>query len=510
MDRAASDATTSHMAPSGVAAPDLPCDRTKPFVFVSYAHADRELVFPELQRIFDHGWQVYYDDDIELGDDWNDALAEAVANCACFIVMLTTNALASAHVNHELRFAAIQGRRLLSIEIEDVDKPITLQWLLESQQQLLKWQVNDDTYEHRLSRFLDELPKEENEENDLDEEQDTLTVDPISGPFKKIASALAHAKPGDRVVVKPGVYKESLLIDKRIELVGEGSRSSIILMTKRSHVIAFRADGGRIANLTIEQHGAPKHYSSAVSIERGSPSLEECTLTSESGPCVAIGEDASPSLRGNTIRNGHSLGITVDGSSNATIEANEIAFNWAGIEVRNHGRAQVRGNQIYGDRGVKHNKRGAGILVHEQSNGTFEMNEICNYQSGFEVKGGSAPIVRRNEIHDNRVGIDLRDGGNGTYKGNRIYNHRASGIRVGGSSTGVFEGNQVRDSDEHGIEIADGGAGTFSSNIVRGNQKFGVHIGRGQGTFVSTELHGNKKGPSWIERQSVSRVKGLE
>src|SRR5690242_6921914 len=38
----------------------------------------------------------------------------------------------------------------------------------------------------------------------------TLTVDPVAGEYRTISSAAEKAKPGDAVIIKPGVYRESV------------------------------------------------------------------------------------------------------------------------------------------------------------------------------------------------------------------------------------------------------------------------------------------------------------
>ena len=44
-------------------------DEEKPFIFISYAHADRELDFPIINNIYQKGWYVRYDEGLENGDN---------------------------------------------------------------------------------------------------------------------------------------------------------------------------------------------------------------------------------------------------------------------------------------------------------------------------------------------------------------------------------------------------------------------------------------------------------
>ena len=49
-----------------------------------------------------------------------------------------------------------------------------------------------------------------------------LVVDAVAGPWRTIASALEDAFDGERVVVRAGTYREHLVIDRDVELIGEG------------------------------------------------------------------------------------------------------------------------------------------------------------------------------------------------------------------------------------------------------------------------------------------------
>jgi len=476
-------------------------------VFVSYAHADADLVAPVMQRIADLGWQVFYDADIQLGQDWNQSLAEAVAACTGFIVMMTSNAIASSHVNHELNFASNKGKSILAVYLEPTQLSVTLSWLLDQNQQLFKWQMNEETYARYLKGFLDNLDVRRTEPLPPGP---TLVVDPTGQEgYKRITLALEAAEPNSRILVKPGVYREQLEITKPVELVGEdGARRNTVIQVKRGHVVTFRAATGRVANLTLRQTGSPrKGRWAGIAIEAGAPVVEECVITSSSGPGVVVSGLAAPQVRSNTIQDGRA-GIVVAGGQGTRIEANEIIHNWSGMELHSNAQATIQGNQIHGDRGLKLKRRGPGIVVHELSNVTIDNNEINNYRVGIEVRGGGHTLARKNEIRDNGIGIEMRDGGAGTFMANRVFNHRAAGIRVGASSTGTFEGNQVHDGDGNGIDVS-GGSGTFKGNSVHDNQQFGVRVAQGRGTFIATELKYNRKGPWSVAKDCAPGVVGL-
>ena len=118
-------------------------------------------------------------------------------------------------------------------------------------------------------------------------EPPTHVVDPFHrGDFTTISEAIKTASPGDRILVRPGLYTESLVIDKPLEILGDGPAADIQVHARDAHVVVFRANISRIANLTLRQTGGEGTWY-GVDIGQGRLELEGCDITSHSGPCVA-------------------------------------------------------------------------------------------------------------------------------------------------------------------------------------------------------------------------------
>lgn len=77
-----------------IIAPFVP-DEELPYIFISYAHADRDRVFPIIKRIYENGWRVWYDEGLELGNDYYGSLKKHIHDCAVFLLFASENALNS-------------------------------------------------------------------------------------------------------------------------------------------------------------------------------------------------------------------------------------------------------------------------------------------------------------------------------------------------------------------------------------------------------------------------------
>ena len=235
------------------------------------------------------------------------------------------------------------------------------------------------------------------------------------GDFATISEAIAAAKDGDVIRVRPGLYEESLQITKVLEIIGDGDRNEIEVHAEGAHTIVFAARHGYIRGLTLRQNGSEGNWS-GVDITGGRLTLEECDISSQSSVCIAIGNGAKPIVRNNHIHNGKNAGIVVYNHGAGLIEGNDIVANaGAGIAIKTGGNPTVRNNRI-------HDGKGSGIFVQENGAGLIEGNDIAaNAPAGIEIKTGGNPTVRTNRIQNNTFqAIWIHGGGRGTFSGNDL------------------------------------------------------------------------------------------
>jgi parallel beta-helix repeat protein len=82
----------------------------------------------------------------------------------------------------------------------------------------------------------------------------TWTVGGSGADFPLVAPAIAAAADGDTILVRRGVYRENLTIDRRIALIGEGD--AVLYGTGVGSIVKVQADGCEIRGLRIEGSGA--------------------------------------------------------------------------------------------------------------------------------------------------------------------------------------------------------------------------------------------------------------
>ena len=41
-----------------------------PYIFVSYAHKDKDIVYPVIEELQNRGYRIWYDEGIEASEEW--------------------------------------------------------------------------------------------------------------------------------------------------------------------------------------------------------------------------------------------------------------------------------------------------------------------------------------------------------------------------------------------------------------------------------------------------------
>ena len=99
----------------------IPYKGRKPYIFISYAHADSERVWPILNRLAADGFRFWYDEGIDPGTEWADDIQHYLARCTYFFAFLSRSYLASDNCKDELHQAReSQVKNRLLIYLDDV------------------------------------------------------------------------------------------------------------------------------------------------------------------------------------------------------------------------------------------------------------------------------------------------------------------------------------------------------------------------------------------------------
>jgi hypothetical protein len=266
-------------------------------------------------------------------------------------------------------------------------------------------------------------------------EPPTHVVDAMGrGDFRTIKEALTAAQPGDRVIVRPGLYRESLTISTPIEILGEGPRAEIVLQSSSSDPVVFTASMGRIANMTLRKATNEGEYF-GVDVVAGRLELDDCDVSSDCLAGVAVRGDADARIRRCHVHDTPQGGVYFYGSATGVVEDCEIYRTaFAGVEVSEETRCTVRAN-----------------VIHDCA------------QSGVYVRDTGQAVIEGNEMRDLASGVDVQDSARAEIRGNRI-SRLNRGVLFAAGTGGVLSDNQISEVGRLPISIADGATVQLGSN----------------------------------------------
>ncbi len=223
---------------------------------------------------------------------------------------------------------------------------------------------------------------------DMKPDPPTVVVDAWHrGDYATITQAIKAVKPGTRILVRPGLYRESIVIDKTVEILGDGNKDDIVIEAFDKDTVYFQADNGKVANLTLRQHSRTWN---CVNIAQGRLELEDCDISSQRSSCVGIYSGADSCLRRNRIHDGNGLGILFFLDGKGMLEDNEIVANAkAGVMVMTDRKPILRHNRISQNGEV-------GIHVQLGGGGIFEDNDLRgNAKGAWEIAPDCEARVQR-------------------------------------------------------------------------------------------------------------------
>ncbi len=128
--------------------PVKPYEGTEPYIFISYSHRDSDRVFPILKHLAGKGYRLWYDEGIDPGSEWPEAIASHLAKCYLCIAFISRNSLNSQNCRREINFALNPQKKLrfLSVMLEEAEMTPGMELQLSTYQSILKYTHPSDEY----------------------------------------------------------------------------------------------------------------------------------------------------------------------------------------------------------------------------------------------------------------------------------------------------------------------------------------------------------------------------
>lgn len=353
-----------------------------------------------------------------------------------------------------------------------------------------------------------------------------LVVARSGGDYTSINAAIAAAEPKSRILVRPGTYRESIILDKPIEINGDGSYDQVIIESSRGNCISMQTDKAIVRNLTLRgcagQQGGKYH---AVDIPQGKLLLENCDISSDSLAGVAIHNfSARPIVRQCVIHDSKGDGVLVYENGQGEIDSCDIFGNApGGISIKDGGNPILRNCTIHDNK--------SGVWIYRSGQGVIETCDIFGHDNaGVIIKDGGNPTLRNCTIHDNQNGVFAQRNGQGIIDACDISGNATAGVVISEGGNPTMRSCTIHDTKGMGVCVEKNGQGVIDACDISGNAFTGVvitsggnpritrcHINRntsrailayeqGAGVVEDCDLTDNKAGPTGTTPDSTTRL----
>ena len=96
-----------------------PYEGDKPYIFISYAHADDDTVLPIISDMHRRGYNIWYDEGIEVGSEWQECIASHLADAHLVVAFISNAYMRSDNCRREMHYAQSKKIKTINIFIED-------------------------------------------------------------------------------------------------------------------------------------------------------------------------------------------------------------------------------------------------------------------------------------------------------------------------------------------------------------------------------------------------------
>ena len=284
------------------------------------------------------------------------------------------------------------------------------------------------------------------------------------GQCLSLKVALRQALPGTEIILLPGVYRESVVVDKGVAILGLGEPGEVVLEGHAGPVLLLRSAGVRLHGLTVRAGAGGV----AIKVEGGAARIEACEIR---GGSVWVDSGAQVSLRDSRVNADSGVGLKVRYRGQALAESCTFEGGSGAVELEGSARAQLTACTLMGS-------AYAGLLALEQSHAVLEDCEIGGHAcAGVHVLAGANVALRQCRLMGNAgFGLSVMDRGLATLEGCTVQANGGSGLLIHHGATVQARNSTFSEGKSLGVDCADGGQGVLDSCDISGNAGVGVQV----------------------------------
>lgn len=132
-------------------------DGDEPYCFISYSHRNTDQVYGVLNELAARNFRLWYDDSMEIGDDFRNELHDRISRCEAFVLFVSEESMGSKYCGMEIITAHQLGKRIYPVQLDQsAAVPAPLKLILDNLQHV-KAYTNERRY---VDKLIASLPPE--------------------------------------------------------------------------------------------------------------------------------------------------------------------------------------------------------------------------------------------------------------------------------------------------------------------------------------------------------------
>ncbi|MBE3137480.1 MAG: right-handed parallel beta-helix repeat-containing protein [Thermoplasmata archaeon] len=320
-----------------------------------------------------------------------------------------------------------------------------------------------------------------------------------SGPgnYSTIQDAVDASSDGDTVFVydDSSPYYENIVINKKINLIGEDKYTTIIKRFEQNFVIAIiTVDLVTVSGFTITSSKQDNY--TGIQICSSFHTISGNIFERNEMGIVMFTSCYSTKIYNNIFQN-NTIGIDIKGSSFNDIFNNSFLSNWIGIVVR-----EGIGNTIANNTFIK---REVGIHLGGNSNKIID-NVILSQQWGIEISNCSDNEIRSNNFSLNYYGIVIESNADNNTIQDNFLNHNLRNIKIlSDCDYNLLEKNTILNSSHYGMQVS-GSYNEIQCNLIKDNYNVGIEISGSNNNISYNTIENNIKGVVLLQDSRYNKI----
>ncbi|MGW1427997.1 AAA family ATPase [Streptomyces sp. NPDC002431] len=321
----------------------------------------------------------------------------------------------------------------------------------------------------------------------------------VADPYQGIASALAAARPGGVVRLRPGHYDECLVITKMVTIVADDPDDPPEISPRAGSAVQVVAEAVKLSGLILRggDEDAP-----VVDVPRGQAALENCRVHAHSWTALLSRERGSLAMRDCVVTNPSGAGF-VDLSPESSVVEDCVFedLGSSGLVLGDDSAPSIRDCAVRG-------ARGNGLLANGRAGGTVER---------LTVEGTPKPGVALEEQATTRltdvhavgctIGFHISSTALPVLTGCTAVDSTTHGVLLSATTAPALNNVEARGSGGNGIVAIEQARGTLSDCLVENSLAAGILVrGSAAPTVQRTLVTGGKAEGILLDADSAPRI----